>query len=1740
MFGDSNEESPARPLETCHATRGWSMRRPARHRPAASQANPQRAARRFRFGREPLEARHLLDSTVVFSELLYHPRESETQEWVELRNLMSVDMDLSRWSIEGVGYEFPAGTIVPAGGYLVVAKDPLQLAAVTGLANVLGPYPGQLSNGGETLRLRNNSQRIMDELAYNDAGDWPVGADGSGASLAKVHANGGTQPADNWSSSRVMGGTPGAPNSDVESPAGASVKLSEISAGGADGFWVELRNVTGAAVDLRDVRLATDDPRVPSYRLGPQELAAGGYRLLRAAELGFTPTAGQAVFLHAADGSLVDALRVPDTSRARSPEWGDRWLVPAVMTPGAANQFQLESDIVLNELMYHAPGTPSIPAVPAQFDVVPLIKLDAFTPWRYRDSSAGLSSDWAVAYHPVGNDGWKSGNGLIGYDRDSLPEPIRTALPNPASVFPAVRTFYFEREFEIDLASDLATLDLLLQHLVDDGAVFYLNGVEVLRYNMAEGPIDANTLAATSINNAERSAVQELPKDALKPGLNRLSVEVHQDSVASADVVFGVELSLGRQTKPATSTQPYRESDEEWIELHNRSATRTVDLGMWALDDAVEFRFPAGTSLAPGQHLVIARDPVAFAARYPEVRSVFGPWNGSLSNRSERIQLLDRYGNPADEVLYHSDGRWSAYADGGGASLELRDASADNRVPESWAASRSSALAWHTVSYRGVVKPEGFTNGVNNKYQEFILGLLDAGEVMIDDVSVIEDPAGAAAQRIQNGAFQSDVPGQAAAKWRGGGTQRALVAVDPFDPNNQVLHLVATGPSEDRFNHLETTFAGGAKIREGVEYEIRYRVLWLAGSNQVRSNLYWNRLPHTEVLERPGRVGTPGARNGRDVANLGPSFRDLSHTPAVPAVDQPVVVSVRADDPQGVTGVSLHYSVQDGELQTLPMTFGPEGRYQATIPGQAASQIVRFFVTGSDGLGTEAFFPAEGPAARALYKVQDSKASARGLHNFRIILTPADTKTLHTPVNQLSNGLIRGTVIYDEKEVFYNVGVRLKGSNAARGDAQYLGFHVQFDPTQLFRGVHDSVSIDRSGRSSSTPFTQDEILIKHIGNQAGDMPLMYDDLVHVIAPNPAHSRTALLMMARYGNEFLDTQYEKGSDGSTFRLDIAYVPSGTVGNNPEGLKLPNPYLHPQPAMDLQDLGDDKELYRPHLQIGNNRAADDFERIIELSRAFSKTGAAFVESIRPLIDLDVWARVFALQSLTGAADTYTRGGLHHNIEFYVRPEDQRVLAMPWDWDFAFTAATNQPLIGTDSNTGRFLNQPGVRRVVYGHLLDLIQTTFNNEYMDRWVDHYGKVAGQNYAPIKTYIKNRKANVLSRMPPVYPFEITSNDGNDFHVDDRQVKLRGKGWVDVARIRLKGTTAEVPVRWLDDQYWETTVSLQPGTNMVQLEAVDLRGNVVGGDQILVTSQLTNPVADSLRITELNYHPQAPTAAELAVQGRLEDRDFEFVELANLGAAPINLANVRLAGGVEALLSPQTLQPGEYAVVARSEAAFRLRYGSAARVVGEFYPSSLDDAGESLRMLTAEGKTIADFAYGTESPWPTMADGQGRSLELPRPASTQPIDYGRGEVWRPSPETGGSPGVAPSTAPPLAGDFNGDSRVDLLDIDLLCAAIRAQDARLDLTGDRKTDQQDMDYMIEEILQTSIGDVNLDGLFNSSDLVQIFQRGLYEDAVLGNATYGDGDWNCDGDFTSSDLVLAMQAGGYETPRKRRNA
>jgi hypothetical protein len=143
-----------------------------------------------------------------------------------------------------------------------------------------------------------------------------------------------------------------------------------------------------------------------------------------------------------------------------------------------------------------------------------------------------------------------------------------------------------------------------LNHMIDDGAVFYLNGVEVLRFQMPEGEIGAETVASASVSNAKLSGPIVIPHDGLVMGTNTLSVEVHQRAAGSRDLVFGVDVAVQKTAEPATD---FRETDEQWIELYNRG-TAPVDLSQWKLADAVRFEFTTGTTIDPGSYLVVAKN----------------------------------------------------------------------------------------------------------------------------------------------------------------------------------------------------------------------------------------------------------------------------------------------------------------------------------------------------------------------------------------------------------------------------------------------------------------------------------------------------------------------------------------------------------------------------------------------------------------------------------------------------------------------------------------------------------------------------------------------------------------------------------------------------------------------------------------------------------------------------------------------------------------------------------------------------------------------------------------------------------------------------------------------------------------------------------------------------------------------------------------------------------------------------
>ena len=110
--------------------------------------------------------------------------------------------------------------------------------------------------------------------------------------------------------------------------------------------------------------------------------------------------------------------------------------------------------------------------------------------------------------------------------------------------------------------------------------------------------------------------------------------------------------------------------------------------------------------------------------------------------------------------------------------------------------------------------------------------------------------------------------------------------------------------------------------------------------------------------------------------------------------------------------------------------------------------------------------------------------------------------------------------------------------------------------------------------------------------------------------------------------------------------------------------------------------------------------------------------------------------------------------------------------------------------------------------------------------------------------------------------------------------------------------------------------------------------------------------------------------------------------------------------------------------------------------------------------------------------------------------------------------------------------MNGDGQLSATDIDTLCAGLHRGDPRFDLNADGMLNGDDLRYLVEVLLESTFGDANVDGQFNSDDMVRTFQAGEYEDAIPGNSTWAEGDWNCDGEFTSADMVAAFQAGKYE--------
>jgi hypothetical protein len=1450
------------------------------------------------------------------------------------------------------------------------------------------PSEGDSGGGGTTTGgVPTNSldkRRIMDELSYSDTSPWPIAPDGSGFTLAKINPASGTREATNWSISNSPYGSPGSPNTTASS---SSLLFNEVAGELNTNFQVEIINPTSSPIDFTGFIITSSDPLHSDYVLPSGVLGPGKFLTIEAATLGFTPRDNDRLFFYSPEkNNILDAVRIDDRPQARFPDATGEWMRPDSPTFGSENLITLQDRLVINEIFYHAYPDRGTPGSPAPTTTTTALNFDSV--WRYNLDAGptGLPSNWATTAHPADNTSWAQGPGLLGRENTILGEPIGTEITLSSKI-----TYYFETEFTY--SGDGPVSKMILNHYIDDGAVVFLNGIEIDRIGMPVGTITPTTAASPGVGNAAPGTLTINNPNVLA-GSNRLSVEVHQANTNSSDLVMGLEVILeapaGGGGNPALT---YTERDEEWIELYNRSET-PIDLTGWKIGGGISYSFPS-TSIAPGSYLVIAKDATTLSEKH-STATIIGDYSGQLANGGETIRLIDANGNPADEVRYYDSGKWHSKADGNGSSLELRDPNTDNKSAGSWAPSIESG-EWQSFTYTGTAINDGIGNNV---YHEFLIALLDSGEFLLDDVSVIESGS---IEFIQNGDFESDTPGRPADKWRAVGTHgshgRTVVVTDPDDPGNQCLHVVATGPTEDKHNKLETTFANSERVVIGREYTISFRAKWLSGSNQVNSRLYFNYLQKTQLLDVPKSWGTPGSANSTALSNAGPALSGLSHSPAVPNAGQAVTVSIDATDPDGISDLVLFYSVNGGSFNSVPMTLASNDSFQGSIPGQSASRIIRFYVRGRDTSSNDSFFPVDADEGGAFYKIQDGLADNSGLrHNFRIIMSDSDRSFLFLNSNRMSNDRFPATVIEDEEKVYYNVGLRLKASGFGRFNSGHYGFNIRFQPDNLFRGVHQSISIERSPNLK-------ELLAKNLMNRAGGgYWSFYDDVAHIITPTTGDRGIGLLSMSRQTSTFFDGLFpDADHPGTLFNHELLYNPNGTTGGA-EGLKIGNPYNHTGGRYDLEDRGSDKEPYRWGFQIRSSRGRDDYSQLVALNQAMDLSGTSLKAALDELIDVDQWMRTFAMMSLNGTDDIYSRIW-EHNFRYYVRPTDNKIIIFQWDLDRSFQLGTTSSVIPSRNSVVKLFSIPQYRRLFDGHLNDLTVTTFNSTYATPLASHLTTLTGDNLNGIPGYISGRAGHAANSLPSQVPFTITTNDGNDFSEADSAVDLAGTGWIDIASIQINDIPTEIT--WADSDSWQVTIPIGVGANLLELKAYNRQGLEVGSDSITVTNTSAIDLASSSNtiISELHYNPSDPTPDEITA-GHTDSDLFEFLEILNTSeTTEVDLSGASFTDGV-AFTFPQgtTLAPGERLVIVSNQSAFALRYGQdVATIAGEF-SGQLRNSGEHIRFEASDTSAIADFTYGDGNPWPGSADGGGYSLVFSGSDPNLPLD------WRTSLTAGGTPG----------------------------------------------------------------------------------------------------------------------------------
>lgn len=389
--------------------------------------------------------------------------------------------------------------------------------------------------------------------------------------------------------------------------------------------------------------------------------------------------------------------------------------------------------------------------------------------------------------------------------------------------------------------------------------------------------------------------------------------------------------ALGLRGEVVINELHYETSDEgagsEFVELYNAGDIR-ADLGGWFLSDGLFYQIPAGTALDPDQYLVIGANPGAVRAAWGV--SALGPWRGRLSNEGDRVVLRDPQGNERDRVDYGVGFPWPTASAGSGSSMELIHPALDNNLGGSWRASLvpgaqsrwpadpvylipKRSYGW--ACFKGRTPPSdppdawrqpGF---VTNAF--WIVGRASFGFGDDDDFTELTDMLGGYSSVYLRREFVLPNPAALPALTLRVYTDHGCIV---WLNGIEIARFHAV-PADPEFDDLAGEPSRAPRWEE-VHWPHPLELPLAVGTNVLAVQaLAAQPRPATFSVDLellvPAAHGqpTPGRRNSVFAEQAPPQLRQVTHEPAGPRAGDPLRVTVKATDPDGVGRVVLHYQV---------------------------------------------------------------------------------------------------------------------------------------------------------------------------------------------------------------------------------------------------------------------------------------------------------------------------------------------------------------------------------------------------------------------------------------------------------------------------------------------------------------------------------------------------------------------------------------------------------------------------------------------------------------------------------------------------------------------------------------------------------------------------------------------------------------------------------------------------------------